>query len=288
MEEVSGFNNTGVICWFNSLLQALLSSKYFVSVITNISDNKNRIVIELKKLIQNIKVNNKVCDSVGVLQAFLIVLRHKDKNRFREFASGQQSASEGMTLLIDCINCSELEQILTHKYEERVVSINTGKEEPNTRNIGYNNQFMVFNEKALKQFGLAEYIKCHEDLLTDYRSERADADPSDTYKRQYFLKYLPKVVVILLNKYTRRSTNISLPDSFDMPTSLFNGALRYKKIAEIDHSGSLAGGHYVAKVVRGDKSYLCNDSTFVELSLGTSVNTYITIYEYLTEVREHR
>lgn len=283
MNEVVGFNNTGVICWFNALLQGLLSCKYFVHTIMTREGNQNPIVLELQKLIKSIdrcENSSKVYDSVGVLRALLTVLRHKEKQRYREFAGGQQSASEGFTLLLDYIDSAELNQFFTHKYEEQILCIETGKNEPDTTNHGFNNQFMVFDEESLMRDGLDSFIKYHEHLLTDYKG----TDPRGTYKRVYGLKYLPKIVVILLNRYHRRNPNISLPPSFDMPSCLINGSMRYKKVAEVDHAGSLGGGHYLAKVLRNDKAYLCNDSTFVDYRLGTSPNTYMTFYEYSENV----
>lgn len=280
MDNITGFNNTGVICWFNSLLQSLLSSKYFVDIVLNEDPKENLIINELQKIIRLIKGRQSdPIDSINVLKAFLIVLQRKDRNRYIEFANGQQSASEGMTLLLDCIGSKKLDLAFTHKYEEKIVSINTNKLEPDTLKHDYSNQFMVFDEEMLQRKGLVEYIKYHEHTIPDYKSDRKDAIPNEQFKRIYTLKYLPEIVVILLNRYTKRTRGLDLPSTFDIATSRFKGYLRYKKVAEIDHSGSLNGGHYVSKVLRGSKEYLCNDSNYVTCGMGTSTRTYITIYE---------
>jgi ubiquitin C-terminal hydrolase len=279
MEQVVGFNNTGVICWFNSLLQSLLSSTYFVKTIMLIQSD-NEIVKSIQDLIREIDNKSRsVYESSTILRALLRELQTKDSKRFREFATGQQSASEGFTLLFDLLDIKSINTIFTHKYEERVVA----QSDPNgveSKVVGYNNQFMVFDEAELKSKGLSEYLKYHEHPLDEYKSERVDADPNEKYNRRYILRFLPKVLVILLNRYHKRDRDISLPAEIQMPSCQFNGFMIYKKIAEIDHMGSLSGGHYVAKVHRKGNEHLCNDNQIIDYRLSTSPNTYMTFYEF--------
>ena len=279
MEQVVGFNNTGVICWFNSLLQCLLSSHYFVKIIM-LTHSDNLIIKSLQDLIKSINERpQEVHNSSIILKSLLVILKDKDSNRFREFAMGQQSASEGFTLLLDYIDNNSLSALFTHRYEERVVwEKNLNKIE--SKIIGNNNQFMIFDENELKKSGLSEYIKYHEHPLDEYKSENPDTDPETKFKRLYVLRYLPKVVVMLLNRYYKRNRDISLPEEFKIPSCQFDGFMLYKKIAEIDHMGSLNGGHYISKIIRNNKAYMCNDSTYVPYRLETTSNTYMTFYEY--------
>ena len=278
MNQVVGFNNTGVICWFNSLLQSLLSSTYFVKTIM-LAQSDNEIVNSIQHLIRDIDGSRNVYESSTILRALLRRLQAKDSKRFREFATGQQSASEGFTLLLDCLDVKNINTIFTHKYEERVVS-QSDPSRVESKVIGYNNQFMVFDETELKRSGLVEYLKYHEHPLDEYKSERKDADPDEKYNRSYILRFLPKVIVILLNRYFKRDRTIILPAEFEVPSCQFNGFMIYKKIAEIDHMGSLNGGHYIAKILRKDKAYLCNDTEIMDYRLSTSPNTYMTFYEH--------
>ena len=287
MEKVAGLNNTGVLCWFNSLLQGLFSCKYFVSIIENIDGEANPLVSDLQKIIKVMEAGNtKACDSCYALRSLLQQLKEKEGDRYNSLSSAQQSASEGFTLLLDYIDSKPLNIAFMHKYEERIVCIQTGEIE--SKKDGFNNQFMVFDETELQKSGLADYIKYHEHDLHDYKSEKRNTNPAHKYKRVYALKYLPKVVVLLLNRYYTdghgrhrpRNPNISLPAEFEMPSVLFNGAMVYKKVAEVDHLGGLGGGHYISKVMRGGEAYLCNDSITTDYRLGTSPNTYITFCEY--------
>ena len=118
---------------------------------------------------------------------------------------------------------------------------------------------MVFDEEMLQRKGLVEYIKHHEHSIPDYKSERKDALYNEQFK-EYTIKYLPEIVVILLNRYTKRIV-VKLTPDFDIATTRL-GYLRYKS-SRNNHSGSLNGGHYISKVLRGNTEYLCNDSNYI-------------------------
>ena len=239
----------------------------------------NDLVTSIQNLIRAIDGSRNVYESATILHALLRSLQAKDNKRFREFATGQQSASEGFILLLDCLDIKNINTIFTHKYEERVV-VRSNPDQVESKVIGYNNQFMVFDEEELKRSGLVDYLKYHEHPLDEYKSERKNADPNEKYNRSYILRFLPRVIVILLNRYHKRDRTISLPTEFDVSSCQFDGFMVYKKIAEIDHMGSLDGGHYIAKVHRNNKEYLCNDTEITENKLSTSPNTYMTFYEY--------
>jgi ubiquitin C-terminal hydrolase len=58
----------------------------------------------------------------------------------------------------------------------------------------------------------------------------------------------------------------------------------YKLVAQSEHSGSMAGGHYWAICDRKDGWKVLNDSRVENHSAGPTENTYIIFYNYVGEV----
>ena len=122
-------------------------------------------------------LNSRECDcydSSIVLRSILHTLRQKHPKRYLEFATGQQSSSEGFTLLLDYIDNKLLNSMFTHRYEERVIRNNDVKA-IESKVIGENNQFMIFDEEELRKNGLCEYLKHHEHILKEYKSENKNS-----------------------------------------------------------------------------------------------------------------
>jgi ubiquitin C-terminal hydrolase len=79
MDTVTGFNNIGAICWFNSLLQAIISCKSLCQILdTGVveTDSTSNTAKELSILIYKLKelddVQNK---SLDILKALITDLR---------------------------------------------------------------------------------------------------------------------------------------------------------------------------------------------------------------------
>lgn len=274
--QVIGFINIGAICWFNSMLQLILSSKYIIKSILDNEEEQNNLLKEFQNFLKNYISNNlSQNDSIKLLRIFLLEVKEKHPSSVLN-SLVEQSASEGMTFFLDMLNSKYLNKILTHVTEESIICKQTKEVISSKKNI--NNQFMLFNTKDLIKRGLPDTLLCSQDNLEeDFVPENHIKNDAKQYKRVYILKYIPEVIIISLNKYIQKN-NVVLPDSFKI--SHLNGSdMVYIKKAEVDHLGSLGGGHYISRALREDKIYLFNDSSYSESELKTNRNTYITLYE---------
>ena len=61
------------------------------------------------------------------------------------------------------------------------------------------------------------------------------------------------------------------------------GALKYRLVAQIEHSGGLEGGHYWARCLRGGgalQAFMLNDTGISPARFGPSAETYIVVYHF--------
>lgn len=280
MDTPSGLRNSGVICWLNSLLQAMLSSRILCSSFEESSD-ESATHREFRTLIQKaIKKEDISLSSSSILRALITDLRRQQKSI--DIAFGQQSSSEGLILILDMLNKKEINDRFYHVYEDTIQCDQTGKVVSKVRSI--NNVFYIFDEETLLERGIRDFLLCHSNVLDeDFTPD--DHEPGHTYRRIYTLRRIPEIVVIALNRYMtngrahkKRNPKIKLPNEFSMPHNK-EGDIKYTKIAEVHHLGGLNGGHYMSVAKRGNQSYLFNDEQVTPRAMETVPTTYLTFYE---------
>lgn len=280
MDTPSGLKNNGVICWLNSVMQALLSSRIFCSSFGELSDESNTYR-EFRTLIK--KINNKEdisMSSISILKALIYDLKRQQKSI--DIGIGQQSSSEGLIQILDMLNNKDINSRFYHVYEDTVQCDQTGAVVSKVRSI--NNIFYIFDEETLLEKGLREFLLSHSSVLDeDFTPD--NHEEGNTYRRFYTLRRMPEIVVIALNRYLtngrehkKRNPNIKLPNEFYMPHNK-EGDIKYDKIAEVHHMGGLNGGHYVSVAKRNNQTYLFNDEHVRQHTLETLTSTYLAFYE---------
>lgn len=237
-----GFQNTGAICYFNSLIQCILSSPNFIKFI--IEDNNNDMFLNF---FNNILNNN--WDSVfttRLLQKYNIV-------------ESNQSSSEYFIILVDLLKFERIFET-RHKIITECMNCNKNKE-------SFDTSYITLIDNDIKEFFYFE--EEIEGVNCDFCKTKSRV------KRTRNICGIPPIVVMYFNKYFMKR-RINYPHSFSSPE------IEYKLIGTVDHFGVLGGGHYISRVNRNSKNYIIDDFRSSEIEqIDSMAETYMVFYERL-------
>lgn len=96
-------------------------------------------------------------------------------------------------------------------------------------------------------------------------------------KHFYVLSKMANIIVIVLEKYFKKSL-IDFSDQLSFETD-DGGKVTYELKAQIEHSGTISGGHYYCVVKRGGEWYQVDDLSYFNSQPKPSPNTYMILYE---------
>ena len=308
-----GFQNMGATCYFNSVLQSLLSCTSFVQNIKNGSQvdelasdsngyNTNPVtknisnIIELHDGLKNTKdaalsygIKNKLnCASPDVWKNMVVCIA-KSKNRpIREILQGQQDACEGFHLLIDSMDeFRDLQDIFTHRYKTMIYCFKCD-DWVSTKNNIYNvfevshdlksDQHPEFKEAEVAA-NMNEFLAKQTSFLDrDYKCPKCK-DKSEKHITNK-LVMVPEVLVVLAKKYVagrKLDVYTAFPETLEFPGD-DGSRLQYKAVSQIEHSGGLGGGHYWAICKRLGGWFELNDMRVSKSEFKPTNNTYMVFY----------
>lgn len=267
--SAKGLNNTGVICYFNSLLQTLSSCTSLIDELQQI-ETKNELIKTLQQYIEDLNGDKQVFQwSSSILRALVAQLARNNKRL--TFGSGQESASECFILMLEMLNCKQIYSLFNNKYENMVVCQSCKKIVATETNIIP--QINLFaNVKITTPEQFASHICTNKSEISGYKCEKCGKSNA-IHLHQY--RSAPEIIVVMLNKYFHK-TNRWFPFEFELPS--FTKSLKYRIIAQVEHFGSLNSGHYMARVQKKDGVYLCNDINVSKSQFMHTSNTYMIFY----------
>lgn len=303
-----GFNNTGNICWGNSLLQMLLScaslNKVMIENEDKLSGNPlaQEYLFILRKTLPHefdpmagLKKPDPTVDAalLGELRVcssrlLTVMFRelHRRKMQFN-FGNRQECVDEAFILFLDLLDFEPINKLFNNKYSASIycpeckVAVST-MTDPCQRKI---EMFLTSAKNIKTEEEFRNYILRHPSMHRGYRCERCNKISAETF-RVYCLKMLREVLVITFNKYFLKTT-MWFPEQLSFPAK-DGSTLRYKLISQIEHSGTRIGGHYWANVVRPDaagnpKWFYLNDSSVGVGKYCPSPNTYMIMYHMVDD-----
>lgn len=261
-----GFRNTGAICYFNALIQCILSSKRFIKFVLELEneispkDEFQRLTAIFTEFFRHI-----VNDQWNVTFTTKLLM---ELNSF----SPNQSSSEYFIMLLDKF---KLENLFQCKYNIQMTCQQCEYSKTITDDITYN---VLINQSFDEFFQTKTNL---ENVLCDGCKQKT------LYVEKRQLNGLSDMVAVSFNKYFHKHL-ISYPLSFRIGNNM------YKMVGVVDHFGVLNAGHYVARAKRFEENennennenneyYLFDDERVVkiddEVFSKIMEETYMIFYE---------
>jgi ubiquitin C-terminal hydrolase len=295
-----GFVNMGNTCYFNSLLQCVLSCP---SVFETLELNKDLEHVKQNQLAQNmIKLHNFAMTEQNIHDKCIPVWRNilsiaQSRQDNVKINMGQQDAHEGLMMFLSVMDTiPEIKRLFEHRHRIRVLCDSckqwvVDKYETNltfevqpdlkTEQIAkfenvdsYYNSTVPFNEFLRKQNGYVD-----EDFICP---NKECCDKSHKFKTTT-LTMIPEILPILIKKYSQK---IATPFPAKLEFIAKGGTQKniYMLVAQSEHSGSMGGGHYWAIGLRSDGWKTLNDSSVSDGVPGPTLNSYVLFYHYIETV----
>lgn len=287
-----GLRNTGVICYLNSFIQALMSctsiTQFFLEQEERFLSENNTVAIEYVNLIKQANENNNpVLNPSRLFKAIIKEIRKKYPNK--RFGRGQEDSGEGLHLFLDVINDDSLYKLFIHKYVFNIWCLECGKMlKKGTDSSVITEVFKKY--RPIKSNGVSNKHPLNNHIF-QYASPHPDYKCGHCGQTKccstYQLSSTPEIFTIMFHKFQKKSI-MDFPEFMYFPTKI--GFIKYRIIAKIEHAGSMGGGHYWTHALRktdtdGLRMFILNDTSHTELGNTTPTNeTYIIFYHYLEEV----
>jgi uncharacterized UBP type Zn finger protein len=154
-----GLQNTGVICYFNSLIQGLVSCPAFTSAIKQYATSDNEVATSVVAFLNHVNATDSaVMTANPILQK--IIKTHKF------FGTQQEDASEGFDILLEKLG-DDISKIFESKWRVDVYCYNCNALVSNTTDT-MNRLIMERKYIALNDDGFAGYVSANMSQFDDY------------------------------------------------------------------------------------------------------------------------
>lgn len=239
-----GFINTASICYFNSLIQSLLSCPSFLSFICK--ERTDSIFFIFFKLI----VFEQRWDPYFTTKLL------QSMNTFEP----NQSSSEYFLKLCDFLKLDDL-------FQNKTETVTICSECKNENKIIDISVYIVIDQHINE---CIETTRTIEGYQCDSCKKKVNATIISK------LKETNDILIFTFNKYFQKN-HIEYP--LELPLEL-NLESNYKLVSTIEHHGVLNAGHYFSRSVRKDGIFQCDDNNVQPISnLDSGINTYMIFYQ---------
>ena len=235
-----GFMNTGAICYFNSLVQSLLSCNSFV---IHICEKKDSLFYIFFKLI----AVDKTWDP------FFTTKLLQEMKCFEP----NQSSSEYFLKVCDFLKLDDLFKTVTE-------TTTTCSECNNETKVNDISVYIVIDDDI---YEFCETKREIENFNCDQCKKKVKA------RLVTRIKETSSVIVFSFNKYFHKK-NVNYPKRFIINQK------EYQIRSTIEHMGCLNGGHYYCRTIRDSQLLKLDDNSVSPLdNIDSTENTYMVFYE---------
>lgn len=309
-----GMNNTGVICYFNSFLQVLVGCTAFTRAVLANPEYLRRtptgeaVLAFVEAYTSGAEVAPMSARVLGALVGDLA--RRRPHVRF---GGGQESASEALVHLLDMMEPggaklgdapladsiqSPITSLFLHRYSQKmycaVCSKRANRPEPVSDKLEYAVNFNLFHftdqdlgreaaaaataeaRAEAMAAAFAKAIRQRREVIEGYHCLTCGGHVRALEVLNLIL--IPEIIFCMFNAYGHKTARY-FPLTLELPARE-GGRLRFRLVGQVEHSGSLGGGHYWARALRRDGVYLLNDTGVSPAAFGPSAATYIIVYHY--------
>jgi ubiquitin C-terminal hydrolase len=309
-----GFRNLGVTCYFNALVQGLLSCPSFIKEVQNKKYKDNLVADLFAQLLGDISKESDqdifsdfysknlsehktfTNGAAQIWKTMIISLCKKKKISTRTFMQGMECTAEGFAYLLETMeDLPAIQSLFMHRYKSLIHCYKCNDWVSDVDCIY--GLFEVDPEFKSDQTDLFKKYHINNDNLNDYlikQSTHTDADfacPICKIKKERFrmdlLVMAPEILVVMSKKFT---VERKLDVYTEFPKRMkFNGSddkpKIYEAVAQIEHSGGLHGGHYWAICKRAVNNitgwFNLNDMSVSPSEFKPTNNTFIVIYHLI-------
>ena len=286
-----GLMNTGSICYFNSLMQAIVGCPALNSAVLDAARTKTAMAY--RDFVRSRTVAPE--HSPPVLQ---VLLGDVSPARRAKFGNGQECASEAFMYFSEAIG-DEFSDLFSYAYSCDVFCpacdgvVSNSRDSSTQLDLFFlGNAFVepdaadgrptaaCASDQPRADSEFIQQIMRHRQVLDDYECPvcRGKGEKIRTYN----LVRLPDILVCIFDiygfKHPRPVVPRYFPRRFEVPAR-DGGQLGYRLVGQVEHFGSMGGGHYVARGLRRDgRVYNFNDSAVSPGEFAATPNTYMVVY----------
>lgn len=288
LPEAAGLSNLGVTCWWNSVVQTMLSLSCVRATLQKYRTElgNNPVAVQLLRLIDSPQPGN---IHIDLLQAFLRGMEEKNMRPLSK--NSQQCANEGLIAIIDVIGFQPFSDLFRTSYSTVVCCVACNSQFRSARNN--DRQCYMY---APVPVGIANRDLQYRAFVSKLHSEVQEVDEHNCpncgpktkgANRIYTLIYVSNVIIVHFMQYGEKKDVYWHPREFRLPRKkdgLVTGEFVYSLRSQMHHSGSLNSGHHWAVCERSGGVYALNDTSAAPRGTFAHAATTHTIAYELTDI----
>jgi ubiquitin C-terminal hydrolase len=288
--NAQGISNAGNSCYFNSLIQCLLSCPSIYQVLKT-TKYDNRFAQVLLSLYENALASKDIFEIVKTLWSMIINISNSKNNKYPMRLYQQGDSHEGLLMFMTAFETiPEVHRLFVHRYLNIIFCDNCKKNvvEKREDNLVFEVQANLKNMQIEKFKSIDEYYNVEmnlEDFLRKQNGYVADfICPECKNKCEKFrsttLVMIPEILPVVIKKYEEKVVT-NFPAKLVFLAKGGTKKYHYDLVAQSEHSGSMSGGHYWAIVKRADGWFVTDDSSVRMSNYGPTTNSYLIFYHFV-------